>query len=102
MIINFNGVDFDISKFSNFETIRHSKQLTCECGHATYEFRNTYDIIGYADTLQGYMVVFECPVCFEKYRHHISATTRFDLERFKADLGLKLYLKFKNKTSNGL
>jgi len=93
MIINFGNETFEINQFSQYEAIRYSKELRCECGCSDFEFRNSYDIVGYCDTPQGYMVVFECLKCFEKYRHHISSNNRYNLDSFKDDLGLKLYLK---------
>ena len=93
MNIIFGNETFKINQISQYEIIRHSKELRCECGASDFEHRNTYDIVGYCDTPQGFMVMFECSKCFEKYRHHISSTGRYNLEAFKNDLGLKLHLK---------
>lgn len=94
MVIILNNETFVINQIPQYESIRYSKDLRCECGSSDYMFRNTYNIVGYCDTPQGYMAVFECVKCFEKYRHHISAGSgRFNLKEFKNDLVLKLYLK---------
>ena len=93
MTIHFGNKTFEVDQILQYETIRHSKDLKCECGYSDFSLRNSYNIIGYCDTPQGFIVVFECPECFEKYGHHISSTGRYNLEAFKNDLGLKLHLK---------
>jgi len=97
MEIVFGEEKWEIPQIAQYETVRHSKLVNCECEYADYSRPESYDIIGYVDTQQGYMIVCECPKCFDKYRHHISTSGRYNFDTFKADLGLKLHLKARKK-----
>lgn len=80
---------------AQYQHIPYAKHLGCECGYASYGRRHSYDIVGYADTKHGYMAVFQCPKCNESYRHHISTTGRYNLQKFIEDLKLQFYLTLK-------
>ena len=92
MKIAFCGMEFEVDNFPQYQDIRHAKELSCECNYSSV-LRDTFEIIGYCDTQHGYMAVFECSKCFEKYRYHINTTGRYNIEEFKKDLGLMLYLQ---------
>jgi hypothetical protein len=96
MEVNFLDKTYSVEEFVQYEQIRYSQECSCKCEHSTY-INGNFDIVGYCLTYNGYMVVFECPVCFEKYRHHISTGNRFNIETLKKDLGLKFYLKEKRR-----
>lgn len=91
--VKFADKEYTINEFLNPEEIRYSKSLSCECGYADAIRRDSYNILGYTSTQNGYMGVFECRKCFEKFRHHISTHERYDLEAFKKNLGLKIILQ---------
>lgn len=44
--------------------------------------------VGWCDTATGYMGVFECPKCFEKFRCHINTNGRYDEQKFFIDFSL--------------
>lgn len=75
MIINFGDKIYKLENFPQYESIRQSKDFVCECGHCDFT-KDKFNMIGYCETKFGFMCVFECPVCFEKYRHHINSTSR--------------------------
>lgn len=91
MTISFINETYKIAELSQYQSIRYSKELSCECGHANFFHKETFNTIGYVNTPSGYMIVNECAKCFEKYRHHIGTTGRYDIEIFKNELGLILY-----------
>lgn len=92
MEIKFIDTVYNIEEFLQPEEIRYAKECGCSCGSANYLLGRNYKIAGFTLTSNGYMVVFECTVCGEKYRHHVSTTGRNDIVTFKQDLGLILYL----------
>lgn len=93
MTIQFLDKEFELNNYTQYESIRQSKDLKCECGYSNYLSKN-FIMVGYCNTNYGYMGVFECPVCFEKYRHHINTKDRYSEESFKNDVGLVLYLQY--------
>lgn len=97
MLIEFAEEKYNIRQIAQYNSIKHSKNLCCACGRADYSLKHSYEIVGYVDTPQGYMIVCECPKCFDKYRHHIGSTGRYNLESFKKELWLKLHLINKRK-----
>jgi len=93
MEINFENDVFEVDCIVQFDDIPYSKSLNCGCGYADITNTLSYGIVGYVDTKHGYMVVFSCPKCFEKYRHHIGTKGRYDINEFKNELGLILHLQ---------
>ena len=91
MIIEFLEYKFNVPLIPQYEDIRQTKNMLCQCGYSDYHI-NKFNLIGYCDTQQGFMAVFECEKCGEKYRHHINTIGRYNLKEFKDDLGLALYL----------
>lgn len=97
MIITFDKDIFDVPEISQYEDVRHNKEFHCECGYSNLLHNYNAIIIGYCRTNVGHMPIFECPKCFEKYRHHINTIGRYNLDMFKDELGLILHLqKYKN------
>lgn len=92
MEVIFMDKQYELKNFIQCEDIPYAKNLGCSCGYATYFQNRSYDVVGYCDTPQGFMMVCECPKCFEKYRHHISTQGKFDIDSFKKDIGLILHL----------
>jgi len=81
--INFLNKDYYLRQFSQYTDIPYNKSCACDnCGHADFMKITSFDLIGFCDTKNGYMGVFECPNCGEVYRHHIS-NNRFDIDEFK-------------------
>ena len=97
MQIDIANEKYNVPKIAQYANIKHSKHLCCACGYADYSRKYSYEIVGFVDTPQGYMIVCECPKCFDKYRHHIGTTGRYNLESFKKELWLKLHLINKRK-----
>lgn len=75
-----------LEKYVEYENIPYVGDYHCICGESG--FFNLYKrlikplIIGWCDTPRGFMIVFECPVCGQKFRTHASLD-RFDFEAFK-------------------
>jgi len=92
MIINFGDEVFTLKNFPQYEDIRQTKDMLCQCTYSDFHL-NRFNMIGYCNTNHGYMAVFECPVCGEKYRHHIGTTSRNSEKGFKDDAGLALFLQ---------
>lgn len=92
MKINFGDEIFDLKSFPQYDDIRQSKDMYCKCLESNFN-HDKFNMIGYAETLQGFMAVFECEKCYEKYRHHIGTTSRNTIKGFMDDAGLALFLQ---------
>lgn len=91
--------EFEGMKFPQYANIPISKDMACpECGGSnqfTYSFNKEVvepTPIGWCDTENGFMGIFECPKCFTKFRFHINTTGRNNLDKFYADFTLLVYL----------
>ena len=85
-----------LPKIPQYESIPYAGDFNCpHCDKSGfYEFygetRVRPNIIGWCETNIGYMGVFECPVCFKKYRFHCTIGTYIaDIKEFD------LYLYYK-------
>ena len=87
---------FDIlPKVVQWESIEYAPDFICpECGKSAIKGNNLYmqpvlekpDLVGWCETNNGYMAVFECPCCHSKYRFHPHMTL-FDADQFDFYLG---------------
>jgi hypothetical protein len=87
---------FDIlPKVVQWESIEYAPDFICpECGKSAIKGKNLYmqpvlekpDLVGWCETNNGYMAVFECPCCHSKYRFHPHMTL-FDADQFDFYLG---------------
>jgi len=63
-----------LPKIPDYESIPYAIDYTCQhCGLSGTDMEATAfrpDLVGWCDTPSGYMAVFECPRCFEKFRFH--------------------------------
>ena len=66
MIINFGDNFFTLKNFPQYEEIRQTKDMLCQCTYSDFHL-NRFNMIGYCETQQGFMAVFECEKCGEKY-----------------------------------
>lgn len=97
MKIDFLGRQFYLREYPQHKDIPYNKSCACDnCGYANFFKRKTYDIVGYCSTSIGYMAIFECLQCGEKYKHHVSPD-KYDLDDFKESIGMTLKLKSKDK-----
>lgn len=70
-----------LPKISQWESIEYAGDLNCpHCDKSGFcdlygEERVKPNIVGWCETHIGYMGIFECPVCFEKYRFHCTIGT---------------------------
>ena len=65
------------------------KDFSCpDCGKNEWSSMDGWKArpIGWCNTEEGYMCIFECPACFAKMRWHISTTGRWSEEMFLGDL----------------
>jgi len=96
-----------LREFPQYESIEYAGDFVCPtCGESgdkfmggTYSRRETIKeapLIGWCNTPNGYMMVFECPICFEKFRYHNSTTERNNWESFKNELWLVWILQRDN------
>ena len=76
----------ELTKYVQYEDIPYITDYHCPCGESGFFnlFRHKVKpvIVGWCDTNYGFMIVFECPVCGQKFRTHASVD-RFDFEAFK-------------------
>lgn len=93
MTVKFIDEIFELEQFIQYEDIRYARGLKCDCGKASYLESGSYNVIGYVDTDYGFMAVFECPVCGEKYRHHVGMDNIYDIDKFKKNVALMLHLQ---------
>lgn len=87
MIITFGKNKIkNIKEFAQFAQLHHAKDFMCECEFCEYRgirVKSGANLIGYTFTNEGYMGVFQCPKCFDIYRHHIRSINRNNIEDFK-------------------
>jgi len=66
------------------------------------------NLIGWCETPNGYMMVFECPICFAKYRFHCNTGNKLDKKNFEisvldiieTDSAIENYKELYNKLIN--
>lgn len=89
-----NVIDI-IEKFPQWESIPYAEDFACqECGKSAIQGKDGYfkvtkekpNLIGWCETNNGFMAVFECPCCHSKFRFH-PQMSHFDLEEFDFYLG---------------
>ena len=61
-----------LPKIPQYENIPYAKDFNCQgCGRSGFVDSDTKpNIVGWCETNIGYMIVFECPLCHERYRFH--------------------------------
>ena len=87
-----------LPKIPQYESIPYARDFICpHCDKSGFfdgygEPRIKPNVIGWCDTNIGYMIVFECPCCFKKYRFHCTIGTYIaDINEFD------MYLYYKAK-----
>ncbi len=93
MIVSFEHWSFNVPEYPQYEDIPHVMSNMCNCGKSGIANEKDQTVIGFSMTSSGYMVIFECDVCFEKYRYHINTAGRYNLSEFKNELGLIMFNK---------
>lgn len=75
----------DLKEYYQYEDIPYSGTMECpQCyGSGIGSWRDSAKLVGWCSTERGYMMVFECPHCFQKFRYHGCMDERWDWERFK-------------------
>ena len=72
--------EFGIRKISNYESYKVVKDFECpEChksGLDAWERLKKPVLVGWTETPQGFMMCYECPDCFSKFRWHGSTWER--------------------------
>lgn len=91
-----NSIEFE--EFAQYEDIPYTPRFVCPCGESGDGYRSVVPyigdrlpkakLVGYCSTPSGYMMVFECPVCFRKFRYHNTTSGRYDFDRFKEEMCL--------------
>lgn len=88
-----------LQEYPQYEDIPYAGDFICpHCGGSGHGYYHTpgygYNklpdetLIGWCCTNNGYMMVFECPKCFGKFRHHNVTIERNDWNKFKDELWL--------------
>lgn len=106
---DYNEMFREIKKIQQHESIPYVSDFKCpECGKSGDAFIHVIGegykklpeakLIGYCESiLDGtFMMVFECPNCFGKFKYHNTTTARYNWEDFKEELWLVWTLQ-KNK-----
>ena len=74
-------------KVANYESITVVKDFLCPgCSQSGWQW-NLRDVphaklVGWCETPQGFMQIYECPLCFTKFRFHGCTTERYDEDSF--------------------
>ena len=89
--------EFEAMKAVNYEAIPIAKDFRCpDCGRSTQFPIHMNEVeptpIGWCDTEHGIMGIFECPLCFSKFRFHISTNGRWSKDKFYEDFALLWHL----------
>lgn len=94
----------ELREFTQYEAIEYTRDFICpECGGSGDGFHHVpgegyislpeAKLIGWCSTPNGYMMVFECPKCFKKFRYHNTTTGRNRFDSFKEDMWLVWHLQ---------
>lgn len=80
----FDEMFKELQEFPQYDSIPYSALMECPCGGCGLAiWQEKAKIVGWCSTPRGYMMVFECPVCFEKFRYHNCTDSRYSWEEFK-------------------
>lgn len=79
-----------LPKIPQWEDIPYAADLQCqECGKGNFENYNMPNYkehapiaVGWCETPNGYMGVFECPFCWSKFRFHCGGHKLGDIDDF--------------------
>lgn len=75
----YNRVVDVLKKYPQYEDFPYAKDLICpKCDKSGFYPRDTLvkpNLIGWCETNIGYMGVFECPLCGQKFRIHCTIGT---------------------------
>ena len=96
---NYKNMFLYLKEFAQFEAIPYTKSFKCPycdgSGDGFYHVPGEgyvplpkAKLLGWCNTNSGYMMIFECSKCFEKFRYHNVTTSRYDWEKFKEDMWL--------------
>jgi hypothetical protein len=88
-----------LQEFPQYEGIPYVADFKCaNCGKSGHGYQHVPGdgyvelphgkLVGWCEDKYGYQMVFECPVCFEKYRYHNCTTGRSSWDSFKHELFL--------------
>lgn len=92
---------FDGMKYAQYEDIPVVKDMCCpECLESEvsgYPSMAEATPVGWCETSSGFMGIFECPICFAKFRCHIDSTGRYHEESFYEDFALLHYLHYRRE-----
>jgi len=93
MNVNFLDKTYIIDEYPQYQDIRWAKDQTCLCGKSGMFNDKQQTIIGFCETTVGFMPIFQCNSCFEKYRYHINTVGRYKIDEFKRDIALIMFSK---------
>lgn len=88
-----------LQEFPQYEGIPYVADFKCaNCGKSGRGYQHVPGdgyvelphgkLVGWCEDKYGYQMVFECPICFEKYRYHNCTTGRSSWDSFKHELFL--------------
>ena len=97
-----------LPKIPQYENIPYAKDLNCQrCGRSGFVDSDTKpNIVGWCETNIGYMIVFECPICYERYRFHgtigtwIADANEFDFHLYRFAQKCSNWEEIKEKLKN--
>lgn len=98
MLVKFLDKTYSIKQYSQYQGIRWAKDQNCLCGKSGMSNDKQQTVIGFCETTVGFMPIFQCDNCFEKYRYHINTTGRYKIDEFKRDIALIMFLKENSST----
>lgn len=89
----------ELQEFPQYEGIPYVADFKCaNCGKSGHGYQHVPGdgyvelphgkLVGWCEDKYAYQMVFECPICFEKYRYHNCTTGRSSWDSFKHELFL--------------
>lgn len=89
----------ELQEFPQYEGIPYVANFKCaNCGKSGHGYQHVPGdgyvelphgkLVGWCEDKYGYQMIFECPICFEKYRYHNCTTGRSSWDSFKHELFL--------------
>lgn len=94
----------ELQEYSQYEAIPYAGEFKCPaCGGSGHGYQHIPGdgykpipdarLVGWCSTKSGYMMVYECVKCFEKFRYHNVTTERNNWDKFKNELWLVWFLQ---------
>lgn len=92
--------DMKIPQYEGIPIVKDMEWPECHKSDINGFSKDCAKPVGWCDTQNGFMAIFECQHCFAKFRCHINSTGRYSEESFYQDFELMYFLYDTRKNNN--